>query len=71
MPRGAEAAGASYYVDRTVAGCSDARRRHGHRPVLHRREGVAALRAGDTLYLGNGTYAETVKPAVSGTPAAR
>ena len=60
------AASASYYVDRTVA-CSDTGLGTSATPYCTITKGVAALRAGDTLFIGNGTYAETIKPLVSGT----
>src|SRR6476661_5348774 len=61
------AASASFYVDRTVA-CSDAGAGTSSTPFCTITRGVAALRAGDTLFIGNGSYAETVKPLASGTP---
>ena len=60
------AASASYYVDRTVA-CSDTGQGTSATPYCTIAKGVAGLRAGDTLLIGNGSYAETVKPLVSGT----
>ena len=60
------AASASYYVDRTVA-CSDTGLGTSTKPYCTITKGVAALHAGNTLFIGNGTYAETVKPLVSGT----
>src|SRR5438105_4737289 len=63
----ADAAGTARYVDRTVAGCSDTGAGTDTVPFCTVAKGVAALQPGDTLYLGNGSYGETIKPAVSGT----
>ncbi len=65
----AQAAGASYYVDRTVS-CSDSGSGTASGPFCTIAKGVSKLTAGDTLYIGNGTYAETIKPATSGTASA-
>jgi len=66
----AQAAGASYYVDKAMSGCSDSGSGTASTPFCTIAKGVAKLAAGDTLYIGNGTYAETIKPAVSGTASA-
>src|SRR3954454_12094429 len=66
-PGPAEAAGTARYVDRTVAGCSDTGAGTDTVPFCTVAKGVAALQPGDTLFVGNGSYAETIKPAVSGT----
>ncbi|GAA1563931.1 right-handed parallel beta-helix repeat-containing protein [Kribbella karoonensis] len=58
------------YVDRTVS-CSDAGPGTAATPYCTIAEGVGKLAAGVTLYIGNGSYAETIKPAVSGTSSAR
>jgi len=63
----AQAAGATYYVDRTMSSCSDSGAGSASAPFCTIAKGVAKLTAGDTLNIGNGTYAETIKPAVSGT----
>ncbi|MGH3445907.1 MAG: right-handed parallel beta-helix repeat-containing protein, partial [Nocardioidaceae bacterium] len=63
----APAATNSFYVDRTVAGCSDSGPGTSGTPYCTVAKGVSALSAGATLYVGNGTYAETVTPTVSGT----
>lgn len=63
----AQAAGATYYVDRTMPSCSDSGSGTATAPFCTIVKGVSKLTAGDTLYIGNGTYAETIKPAVSGT----
>ena len=65
----AQAAVATYYVDKTVSGCSDTGQGTASAPFCSIATGVGRLQAGDTLYVGNGTYAEMVKPAVSGTAA--
>jgi parallel beta-helix repeat protein len=63
----ADAAGSTFYVDRTVAGCSDTGAGTASTPFCTLAKGVAGLHAGDSLMIGDGTYAETIKPAVSGT----
>jgi len=57
------------YVDNSVA-CSDSGPGSETTPYCTVVKGVSKLAAGFTLYIGNGTYAETIKPAVSGTSAA-
>ncbi|MBP2355556.1 parallel beta-helix repeat protein [Kribbella aluminosa] len=57
------------YVDRT-AGCSDAGPGTSDTPYCTVVKGVSKLAPGFTLYVGDGTYSETVKPAVSGTASA-
>src|SRR3954454_18364152 len=59
-----------YYVDKTVAGCSDTGPGTADTPYCTITKGVSRLQAGYTLYIGDGTYAESIKPAVSGTSAA-
>ncbi|WP_331529226.1 PKD domain-containing protein [Nocardioides sp.] len=56
-----------YYVDKTVAGCADTGPGSGAVPFCTISKGVSLLQPGSTLYVGNGTYAEPVKPTVSGT----
>jgi parallel beta-helix repeat protein len=56
-----------YYVDKTMTDCSDAGPGTAQTPFCTIARGVARLQPGMTLYVGNGTYAETVKPAVSGS----
>src|SRR3954447_1494627 len=63
----ADAAAASFYVDRTIPACSDAGPGTATAPFCTVAKGVASLHAGDTLYVGDGSYAETIKPAISGT----
>jgi parallel beta-helix repeat protein len=64
----ARATTTSLYVDRTVS-CSDSGSGTSTSPYCSITKGVSKLAAGFTLYVGNGTYAETIKPAVSGTSA--
>ncbi|TDU84149.1 PKD repeat protein [Kribbella voronezhensis] len=59
-----------YYVDKTVPGCSDTGPGTAATPYCTITKGVGRLQAGYTVYIGDGTYAETIKPAVSGTAAA-
>src|SRR3954452_21995950 len=59
-----------YYVDKTVSGCSDTGPGTADTPYCTITKGVSRLQAGYTLYIGDGTYAESIKPAVSGTTAA-
>jgi parallel beta-helix repeat protein len=66
----AEAATVSLYVDRTSSACSDSGPGTSATPYCTITKGVSQLAAGYTLFIGNGTYAETIKPAVSGTAAA-
>ena len=58
---------AAYYVDRTVA-CSETGPGGTAMPFCTITKGMSAVKAGDTLYIGDGSYAETVKPLVSGSP---
>jgi parallel beta-helix repeat protein len=58
-----------YYVDKTVP-CSDTGPGTADTPYCTITKGVSRLQAGYILYIGNGTYAESVKPSVSGTAAA-
>ncbi|HWD81573.1 MAG TPA: right-handed parallel beta-helix repeat-containing protein [Kribbella sp.] len=67
----ARATTTALYVDRTVPGCSDAGPGTATTPYCTVVKGVGKLAAGVTLYIGNGTYSETIKPAVSGTASAR
>ena len=56
-----------YYVDKTASTCSDLGPGTAATPYCTITKGVSRLQAGYTLYVGNGSYPETVKPAVSGT----
>ena len=58
-----------YYVDKTASNCSDLGPGTAATPYCTITKGVSRLQPGYTLYVGNGSYAETVKPAVSGTAA--
>jgi parallel beta-helix repeat protein len=66
----ARAAVTDLYVDRTVTSCSDSGSGTATAPYCTLTKGVAALKAGYTLYVGNGVYNETIRPAVSGTSTA-
>jgi parallel beta-helix repeat protein len=68
-PSLAQAETTSLYVDRTV-GCSDSGTGTDTTPYCTIGKAVSKLAAGFTLYIGNGSYAETIKPTVSGTAAA-
>src|SRR6478736_1549003 len=63
----AHAAGSGLYVDRTMSTCADGGSGTTQAPFCTIAAAVSKLQAGDTVYVGNGTYAETVKPTVSGT----
>jgi len=69
IPTFAQAVTTSLYVDRTAA-CSDSGPGTTATPYCTIGKGVSKLAAGYTLYLGNGSYAETIKPTVSGTASA-
>jgi parallel beta-helix repeat protein len=69
FPTLAQAATTSLYVDRTAA-CSDSGPGTTATPYCTIGKGVSKLAAGYTLYIGNGSYAETIKPTVSGTASA-
>ncbi|HEY3557746.1 MAG TPA: right-handed parallel beta-helix repeat-containing protein [Kribbella sp.] len=69
-PLVARAATTALYVDRTAPNCSDAGPGTSTTPYCTVAKGVGKLAAGFTLYIGNGTYSETVKPLVSGTASA-
>jgi parallel beta-helix repeat protein len=69
FPSLAVAATTSLYVDRT-ASCSDSGTGTASTPYCTIGKAVSKLAAGYTLYIGNGTYAETIKPTVSGTASA-
>ena len=71
VPATARAASSEYYVERTVVGCSDSGAGIAAVPFCTVSAGLGVLRAGVTLYVGNGVYRETVRPAVSGSPGAR
>ncbi|MDX6299082.1 MAG: hypothetical protein QOF53_296 [Nocardioidaceae bacterium] len=66
----ATAAQSAFYVDQTVPSCSDSNPGTADAPFCTIAKGVGVLQPGSTLDIGNGTYAETIKPAVSGTATA-
>jgi parallel beta-helix repeat protein len=70
FPSVAAAATVSLYVDKTSSVCSDSGPGTAATPYCTITKGVSRLAAGYALYIGNGTYAEIIKPAVSGTAAA-
>jgi hypothetical protein len=55
------------YVDKTVRACSDAGPGTAARPYCTVSRGVSRTTAGYTLYIGHGSYAETIRPVASGT----
>ncbi|TDW95452.1 parallel beta-helix repeat protein [Kribbella pratensis] len=69
-PLVARGATTTLYVDGSVSACSDTGPGTASAPYCTVVKGVSKLAAGDTLYIGDGTYAETIKPIVSGTAAA-
>lgn len=60
----------SLYVDRTMSSCSDTGAGTASAPYCTIARAMAQLQPGTTVYIGNGSYAETIKPAVSGTDSA-
>jgi parallel beta-helix repeat protein len=58
------------FVDKSMPNCSDSGPGTETTPYCTVVKGVSKLAAGFTLNIGNGTYAETIKPAVSGTASA-
>lgn len=60
----------AYYVDKTNPNCSDTGPGDLSTPYCTIAKGTARLQPGQTLYIGNGTYNETVKLSGSGTPSA-
>jgi parallel beta-helix repeat protein len=69
-PLAARAATTALYVDKTASACSDSGPGTATTPYCTVVKGVSKLAAGVTLYIGDGTYGETVKPTVSGTSGA-
>jgi parallel beta-helix repeat protein len=57
----------AYYTDRTNASCSDTGPGDATTPYCTIAKGTSRLQPGQTLYVGNGTYPETVKLNASGT----
>ncbi len=66
----AHAADAGIYVDKTVSACTDSGTGTATTPFCTLSPAVARLQPGATVYVGDGTYAETVRPTVSGTASA-
>ena len=60
----------TFYVDRTMSACSDNGSGTPTAPFCTITKGVSKLTPGLALYVGDGAYAETVKPTVSGTSSA-
>ncbi|WP_329474732.1 right-handed parallel beta-helix repeat-containing protein [Kribbella sp. NBC_01484] len=58
------------FVDKSMPNCSDSGPGTATTPYCTVVKGVSKLAAGFTLNIGDGTYAETIKPAVSGTASA-
>ncbi len=59
-----------FYVDKTSPVCSDSGNGTSSAPFCTITKGVSRLQAGNALYIGDGTYAETIKPSASGTASA-
>jgi parallel beta-helix repeat protein len=64
------AAALTIYVDKTVSTCSDTGAGSSATPLCTIGQAMKRLTAGATVYIGNGTYAETIAPPVSGTSSA-
>ena len=60
----------SFYVDKTSPVCSDSGNGTSSAPFCTVTKGVSRLQAGNVLYIGDGTYAESIKPSASGTASA-
>jgi parallel beta-helix repeat protein len=69
-PSIAEAAPLAFYVDKTMGACSDSGPGTAARPFCTLTKGVSRTTAGYTLYIGWGSFAETIRPIASGTAAA-
>src|SRR5215218_157279 len=61
---------ADFYVDKTSASCSDSGTGTQNAPFCTITKGVSQLQAGSTLYIGSGSYPETIRPSISGTASA-
>jgi parallel beta-helix repeat protein len=59
-----------FYVDQTSPVCSDSGTGSQDAPFCTITKGVSRLQAGNALYIGNGSYAESIKPSASGTASA-
>jgi PKD domain/Right handed beta helix region len=66
----AQAAGATLYVDKMMSSCDDRGSGSSTAPYCTITKAMSQLQPGSTVYIGNGTYAETVNPPVSGTAVA-
>ncbi|HEX5560386.1 MAG TPA: PKD domain-containing protein [Nocardioidaceae bacterium] len=69
-PARATATQTDLYVDKTMSACTDSGPASPDVPLCTIVKGVSLLQPGSTLYIGDGTYAETIKPSVSGTASA-
>ena len=69
-PARATATQTDLYVDKTMSACTDSGPGSPDVPLCTIVKGVSLLQPGSTLYIGDGTYAETIKPSVSGTASA-
>ena len=69
-PARATATQTDFYVDKTMSACTDSGPGSPDVPLCTIVKGVSLLQPGSTLYIGDGTYAETIKPSVSGTASA-
>ncbi len=58
------------FVDKTISSCSDSGAGTQDAPFCTITKGVSRLQAGTALYIGNGSYAESIKPSLSGTASA-
>ena len=63
-------AATDFYVDKTSPVCSDSGNGTSSAPFCTITKGVSRLLAGTALFIGDGTYAESIKPSVSGTDSA-
>ncbi len=66
----ASSATTDIYVDKTMSSCSDTGTGTATAPYCSLTKAVSKLQPGYTAYIGNGTYAETISPPVSGTASA-
>ena len=64
------AATTDLYVDKTVSSCSDTGSGTAAVPYCTITKAVSQLKPGYTVYIGNGTYAETITTPVSGSASA-
>ncbi len=64
------AAATAIYVDKTMSSCSDTGTGAAAAPYCTVTKAVSQLKPGYTVYIGDGTYAETITPPVSGSASA-